>query len=299
MLKGSIAIPICLFVRGGLGNQLLQFAYIHHLINSSHRKQHTLYCIQPRINSIYSILRGNTLRMISPNVSVAAGFKILAPKVSHIPRVIPKLASLRIFTDSGAVTDHLTVMSTDTNLPFFLGYFQRAECFSPLTVSYWQKIYNELRLIYPNIQSRRNNTAMHFRFGDYLNKKNAKIYSSIPINERVDRCLNNQNNCGSAIVDVFTDSPEYFIDNLDSSFYPYVNLRSTNNPVEDLLTLASYRYIWGSNSTFSLCAGRISSLIHSAKTLVLPPRWYISDIMNNSEMNKWRSLDFILPMSES
>lgn len=96
-------------------------------------------------------------------------------------------------------------------------------------------------------------------------------------------------------VEIFTDEPAFVAHQLESQYHPHVNIRSSKDPIKDLITLASYRLIWASNSTFSLCAGRISSLIHNTQTLVLPPRWFVADHINNTEMNKWRVLDFVTP----
>jgi len=291
-LDGSTA-PICLFLRGGLGNQLLQFAYIHYLANASKRR-YSLYYSQPLFDSIWSILRFNTVRKIVPLVGLAANFSKYDPTLQSVLRILPSISCLRLLTESGTVSEHIAVLDSQRTIPIFLGYFHRTECFSPSTHSFWLTIYEVFRATYPMTPCKTNNTAMHIRLGDYLNKKNSKIYSAVSINDQVCRCLSYRpRHIAAKKVDIFTDEPEFVAKQLESQYHPYINIRSPKDPIEDLITLASYRLIWASNSTYSLCAGRISSLIHNTQTLVLPPRWFVADPMNNIEMKKWQDLDFV------
>jgi len=285
--------PICLFLRGGLGNQLLQFAYIHYLANASKRR-YSLYYSQPLLDNIWSILRYNTVRKIVPLVGLAANFSKYDPTWQSVLRILPSISCLRLLTESGTVIEHMTVLDSQRTIPVFLGYFHRTECFSPSTHSFWLKIYEVFRSSYPMTPCTTNNTAMHIRLGDYLNKKNSHIYSAFSINDQVSRCLSYcPYQTADRKVDIFTDDPAFVAHQLERQYHPYINIRSPKDPIEDLITLASYRLIWASNSTFSLCAGRISSLIHNTQTLVLPRRWFVSDSRNSIEMNKWRALDFV------
>lgn len=296
MTSNESIAPICLILRGGLGNQLLQLAYVHHITNLSKRK-HRLYYSQLLFDGLWSIIRQNTVRRVLSSVPLAAGFTQYNPSMKSVFRNLPRLTSLRLLTESGTALDHLAAIDTLRILPIFLGYFHRSECFSPFTKSFWLHIYEVLRLSHPATPFRTNKIAIHIRLGDYLNKKNSKIYSLISVNDQVTRCLSHpQCDITDAKVDIFTDEPEFIAHQLYKHYRPFVNIRSTKDPIEDLMTLASYQQIWASNSTFSLCAGRISSLIHNKQTLVLPPRWFVSDSMNNIEMNKWRILDFVLPL---
>jgi len=287
--------PICLFLRGGLGNQLLQFAYISHLSNAS-KRQHKLYYTLPPFEDIWSVIRQNTQRKVMLPVGPAAGFtRCCYPSLKSILRIISKVTCLRLLTDSGTATYHLAQLESHFTLPVFLGYFHRTECFSSLTKLFWLQIYQSFRSMYSYTPHKTGNIAMHIRLGDYLNSKNSKIYSLIPINDQVSRCLNSPLcDIRTSKIDIFTDNPAFVSHNLDRNYYPYVNIRPAKDPIEDLVTLASYRLIWGSNSTFSLCAGRISSLIYNTQTLVLPPRWFNSSPINDIEMKKWRSLDFVI-----
>lgn len=166
--------PICLLSRGGLGNQLLQFAYIHYLANASKRK-YKLYYTQPVFDNIWSIIRSNTVRSIAPLVGLAADFNKYNPKLQSLVRLLPSITCLRLLTESGTVSEHLSVLDSQRIIPVFLGYFHRTECFSPLTHLFWLKIYEVLRSSYPMAPFKTNNIAMHIRLGDYVNKKTQRF----------------------------------------------------------------------------------------------------------------------------
>ena len=131
----------------------------------------------------------------------------------------------------------------------------------------------------PQSSSNFNSIAIHFRLGDYINSKNRLIYPTIStdyILQAYFKCLSHPlfDKSLPCKLDIFSDSPERAIKTVTSINFPDsvdINLASSDDPIIDLIRLASYPFKILSASTYSL----LSYYLGQSKCTVLPSKWFL------------------------
>lgn len=162
------------------------------------------------------------------------------------------------------------------------GYFQESFAFNDSFDSYWLQSYNILfDSLYKtnNTVDFSNQLSIHVRKSDYIDFKS--IYHPLPpeyfVNAAAD-ALNTYSNINKVVF--YTDSPHWVISNIIPKLTYAINAGkysidiSTDNEIDTFYCLCNSHHIIISNSTFSLCAAKISSLILPNRTLIQPKFWF-------------------------
>ena len=124
-----------------------------------------------------------------------------------------------------------------------------------------------------------NSIAIHFRLGDYLNPKNRSIYHIITkdyIRKAYSQCISHSffDHSLPCQLDIFSDSPKKAIEivgTIDFSDAVNINVVSSDDPIVDLIGLASYPFKILSASTYSL----LSYYLGPSQCTVLPSKWFL------------------------
>lgn len=175
---------------------------------------------------------------------------------------------------------------------FFYGYWQNIKYFEykknyeDILKEYFNKniIENDLY----NLIVKNNSVAVHFRGGDYFNKKNNKIFGNICTDEYY----------YSAIKYFFNtlENPYFFIFSNDMLYAKkFINNKFKNNTrfffvegnsnFEDLSLMTICKNIIIANSTFSWWAAYLKN--YDNKKVIAPSKWINSDKINNIIFNDW------------
>ena len=282
--------PILFLPKGGLGNQLIQCAHLALLADLFEEKRELLVSslfYQPWLNRSLRWQPRNLCRPVLEYVGCPLRETSIIPLLRYWPRI-------RLLYDLTHHSIDSAIFSHRFRATMFIasGY-----CHHPLVFDksnmYWKNMADSLS---SRIADRGKHVfACHFRFGDYLTTKNRAIYASQSVSEVLQRCLDRcdvtHNNMK---ISVFTDDPARFTNLCPTHLAKYIQLHSPRSAFEDFISLAAHQIIFASNSTFSLAAGRISSLLYGKASTILPPTWFVDPRRNASELAKWSRLDYII-----
>jgi hypothetical protein len=290
-----LAPTLELFLQGGLGNQLIQQAYAFSLAERSGAR---LRLNPLLLSSAWALLRGVTHRSRAP---------WLLPGCSEVrswPRQWLHLYRLhwahrhRWALDDAVADGQALAILADASSPRWLplvGYFQRAQAFGLAAQGFWcslAQLLHKQHQLYPHPHGQ---LAVHVRLGDYLLPQNQSLFAPVTVIEQLEVALAWRERLGSCKpLHVITDSPSTFEDSCPSNFRPEVRLRASKNAQQDFLELLRHRHIVASNSTFSLCAAKLSATLwRQANSAILPPRWYRDHQRDARQQQEWRQLDFV------
>jgi hypothetical protein len=282
--------PIVFLPKGGLGNQLIQCAYLSFLADQFDEQPEILVS-----RYFYHHWLNITLRWQSRDLCLAALQFLGHPwRQTNIFRLLAYWPRIRLLPDlhdleSGSETFLHPPRSTALIL---FGY-----CHHPVVFNKSNKFWNNLATSLSLETNDRHDSviACHFRFGDYLTKRNRAIYAAQSVSEVLQRCLDRYAaSYPNTKISVFTDDPARFMDTCPYNLLKYVAIQKPRSAFEDFMRLASHHIIFASNSTFSLAAGRVSSLLFGQPSTILPSAWFVDPIYNASELAKWSRLDYLL-----
>ena len=291
-----MAVTLELFLQGGLGNQLIQQAYAESLVC---RTGASLRLNPLMLSPGWAALRRVTHRRRAHWRGVDG------VEIGFWPR--QWLHWLRFYLarhrghalhDGIADAQALALLSAAkaTRWIPLVGYVQRAQAFGPAAAGFWAHVAallkTEHRLRpYPGDQ-----VALHVRLGDYLLPQNQRLYAPLAIEQQLKAALAWREQLGGRTpLRVITDDPAGFSrlcpDALQGEFF----LSVSRDPQADFLTLACHRRIVASNSTFSLCAGKLAAMLWGdVGTTLLPRHWYREPSRDALQQQEWRQLDFVV-----
>jgi hypothetical protein len=239
---------------GGFGNQLFQLNFANYLRKKAGVSQvvvnQALNKIKAQLNSGDLVLEGSgngSHRLKSLFVYCVYRFMFKFPK---IPILKPQ-------------TD-LTFVDNSHKECTMIGYWQN-------TV-YCDKEFSRSCLNFELPEVRENVIAIHVRGGDYLTKKNKKLYANLD-SEFYERALRAISSLllEDYKVEVVTNDIEYAIEVIDPIFrYKKNKIDYINKSLEeDFKLLASAEFLLSSNSTFCWWAGFLGHAQH----IVQPAEW--------------------------
>lgn len=274
-----------LFLQGGLGNQLIQLAYADSL-------QVRTGC-RVRINPVLLHPIWSRLRSISRRKRCWPWASPL-PDVIDVPRKVWGVLWLyqsRFW--SGPITDCLDdaellqrITSSQAKRWFgLLGYFQRRQAFDESSQRFWSHLKNNLLQRHSIVPFPHGQVVAHIRLGDYLWPANQRLFARYPLGQQIHDARSWSNQLGGLKpIHLVTDDPLNLKRLLAQLQLPSqeFKLHQADNAEEDFLFLARHRHIVGSNSTFSLCAGRLASeLWGKTQVLRIPSQWYVDHAKNH------------------
>ena len=282
-----------LFLQGGLGNQLIQCAYASSL---SHRAKLPLIVNSTLLSRAWTLLRGISYRPRSQYVDLPFLIKpgLVYQLLSFILLVLP-LYRANIISDDCNDTQALRLIKHQQTSVRLIGYFQRCQAFEASSSHFWRALADRLvqhRLVddpFPHGQ-----IALHVRLGDYLLPDNKLLFAQQPIQHLLQlafswsRCI-----AGCSLIHIITDDPSTLRCSIPSEWLPRIKILMGGSAEADFLLLARHRHIVASNSTFSLCAGRLSAELWGVpQTTLRPTRWYVDNTLNSAFDAEQRACSF-------
>jgi hypothetical protein len=280
-----------LFLQGGLGNQLIQLAYADSL---QARTGATVRINPVMLHPIWSRVRSISRRERCWNWASAC------PEVSGLAR--QSLALMRLYCSrlsTGPFTDRLSDAELLQRIAAhrvdawygLLGYFQRHQAFGRPAQRFWSHLKHQLLQRYCLTPFPRGQVAVHIRLGDYLWPENQRLFARYPLCQQIrDAQLWSRQLGGPETIHLVTDDPLNLEQLLAQKYTGSFVIHRGASAEDDFLFLASHRHIVGSNSTFSLCSGRLAAeLWGESHALMIPSRWYVDTDLDNriqSELSK-------------
>jgi hypothetical protein len=291
-----LATTLELFLQGGLGNQLIQQAYAQSLVRRSGASL--------RLNPLlltpgWAALRRVTYRPRTSWLGIDCPETRSSPRQwLHWFRFYRARRRGRALHDGVADKQALALLRAATAPSWIplLGYFQRAQAFGPAADGFWTGVAERLRLQHHLRPCPLDQVALHVRLGDYLLPQNQRLYAPMFIDQQLQVALSWREQLGGKHpLQVITDDPVAFQRLCPVAHRGEVRLSASSDSQTDFLALACHRRIVASNSTFSLCAGKLSSkLWGDAGTTLLPRHWYRESSRDAVQQHEWRQLEFVV-----
>lgn len=284
-----------LFLQGGLGNQLIQQAYAFSLAERSGAR---LRLNPLLLSSAWASLRGVTHRTRAPWLLPGCSEIRAWPRQwLHLFRFHWARRQLWALDDAVADGQALAIL-TDASSPRWLplvGYFQRAQAFGLAAEAFWWPLAQLLQTQYQLHPYSHGQLAVHVRLGDYLLPQNQSLYAPVAVTEQLEIALAWREQLRSCKpLHVITDDPLTFEDSCPANFKSEIRLCASKDPQQDFLELLRHRHIVASNSTFSLCAAKLSATLWcESDSAILPPRWYRDPQRDVRQQQEWQQLDFL------
>lgn len=126
--------------------------------------------------------------------------------------------------------------------------------------------------------------CLHWRCGDYLLPQNAALQVCTPAYYRR-ACEKIKAEHPDATLFVFSDSPDYVREHLDSAGLPVVYTGGGRSAVEDMALMERCRHFIISNSTFSWWAQYLAP--EQGKTVLAPDRWFSNGRRSALYQDSW------------
>ena len=291
-----MATTLELFLQGGVGNQLIQQAYAESLVSQSGSRL--------RLNTLllspaWAALRRVTFRQRSAWLGAdAPETRPWLRQWLHLMRFY--WARQRGLVVHDGLSDHqaqaLLIAGAAPGWVPLLGYFQRAQAFGTASEAFWLRLAERLRGEHQLQPHPPDQVALHVRLGDYLLPQNQRLYAMVSIEQQLHAALAWRERLGGqAPLQVITDDPVVFRRLCPDAYRGDVRLMASSDPQQDFLTLCCHRRIVASNSTFSLCAGKVASVLwNDAGTILLPRHWYRDQSRDACQQQEWRQLTFVV-----
>jgi hypothetical protein len=282
-----------LFLQGGLGNQLIQAAASRCLCSDTGSSTVlNLFKLGPVYYSFNSV----TPRQPSNLLLRSRFFRSCSILPSFIDYIL--LFCLLRFRPSQVVNDHsftnhLGIASRPLKDPLFIsGFFHFSQAFThPRSLPFWKEISSNLLQFFPPPVSPF--VSVHMRTTDYFASPNQSLFCSLDYTSIVSRALHTASSFSPPLpVCVVTDSIEMASKILSESQLRAVTLISSS-PESDLALLSSSQYLYMANSSFSLCAARLASLLNPSHISFSPTTWYLKPDLNLTQITMLKALPFV------
>jgi hypothetical protein len=182
-----------------------------------------------------------------------------------------------------------------------LGYFQRSQAFGGPAQHFWSYFKGQVLNHYSLTPFPHGQIAVHVRLGDYLRPENKRLFAHYSFAQQIRDAQQWRLQLGSTdTVHVVTDDPGMLQRLLeDHPTSGPIEIFRGRNAVDDFLFLARHRHIVGSNSTFSLCSGRLSSeLWDQDHVLTIPARWFEDSDLDWQMSFELKNCSFVRPINQ-
>ena len=242
--------------KGGLGNQLFQYAFYKYLS----RKDETFYFY----NDAWYNVSHNGFELDkyfkTDDLKKCSRFWIILFKT-----ILSKLYHWKIYV----------VGSVEYQYPnhlFQAGYFLDKKYYDENTIDFKHLLLSEKnQSLLKDIQNS-NSVGVHIRRGDYMTKQNLVIFGNICTQKYYHdaiRIITEKVN--DAVFYVFSDDISWVQTHLDIPNAVYVNWNTGESSIYDMYLMSSCKYNIIANSTFSYWAARLNK---KTNMVIYPSKWY-------------------------
>lgn len=242
--------------KGGLGNQLFQYAFYKYLS----RRDETFYFY----NDAWYNVSHNGFELDkyfkTDDLKKCSRFWIILFKT-----ILSKLYHWKIYV----------VGSVEYQYPnhlFQAGYFLDKKYYDENTIDFKHLLLSEKnQSLLKDIQNS-NSVGVHIRRGDYMTKQNLVIFGNICTQKYYHdaiRIITEKVN--DAVFYVFSDDISWVQTHLDIPNAVYVNWNTGESSIYDMYLMSSCKYNIIANSTFSYWAARLNK---KTNMVIYPSKWY-------------------------
>lgn len=257
-------------MRGGLGNQMFQYAFGRQLANS--RKELLIldlsdYGLSNRVFSLdYLNVRYD-----------------LAIKNRLVSRILNKFFKSKIFTDTSPTGENSSAENLNSKI-FFAGYWENPVFFKNIE----SEIKKDFCLKNPSptftkIASKitKDSISVHVRRGDYL-VPHGKYLNGFEYYNRAISLVINKLNLTNPTITIFTDDKEWCrkelseLGGIKTETFDHQNI----NDVEEMQLMSLYHHNIISNSTFSWWAAYLNK--NPNKIIICPQNWFTDPVINEN-----------------
>lgn len=256
-------------IKGGLGNQLFQYAFLKYLEKIT--KGDVL--ADKNVYQNY-LIRNFELDKIDKNLKYTPEKKELKFG-SFLYKISVLLKSL---LSKGYYSERVSVYKNILNCNYYDGYWQ--------DLIYIKEVEDELKEIFKNnlFFNKKNeiqgeSVAVGFRRGDYLSKKNKKIYEECPLFYYKEAVTLIKEKIKNPVFYIFSDDIKSIKgeikDLLEGESYFYVNEDKRLTPLEELVIMSKCNNAVIPNSTFSWWGAWL--IENKNKIVIFPQYWYKGD----------------------
>lgn len=255
---------LTLFVKGGLGNQIMQWVYAESL---ARKNGFNLIVCSRLLESRSRAVRGVTSRSLSrtirslSNLIESNGFYYLFCRcLNRIPIFKNLLAGNNQIASPKKIFDlpRTRCVLTDGTSPLIFGYDFLPE---------WKQVHKEIKAAL-DVNT---DIGVHVRRGDYIDKNSGffalgKDYYMEAINIAMSMLKQKRSK-----VTVFSDDPLWCMKNLSSPKWEI--LISGSGPEKDLYAMSKMKALVISNSSFSAVAAHLGETFEDLRLVICPDQW--------------------------
>ena len=179
------------------------------------------------------------------------------------------------------------------------GYFQGESAFNGYTNVFWAEVAKNLKLMTDNsvnlLSRYKNSMIIHIRHGDYLRPENMQIFAIQDVNYQIKKALDIRNRLRLQIpINILADPSTNLEDLVSADNLNFVNILPALSELEDLLVIASHQYIIASNSTYCLCAAKLSEYVRgNSHHMILPDRWFVDKARSDNLLLSLSNCTFV------
>ncbi|WP_455758672.1 alpha-1,2-fucosyltransferase [Phocaeicola coprocola] len=250
------------FLNGGLGNQMFQYALYASLKNQGYNAkvnkeflkgntQHNGY----ELDKIFGI-PANSNPLDSFLVRCIYYLDIWSPNIfTCIGKYLIKLSRIKLITDKTIKTNLLKI--SNYNIAYFCGYFQSANNFNNLENIFEifhfkeDKISKQSKEILTLIKQN-NAISIHVRRGDYLSEQNQNLFGGICTKEYYQKAIEIiYSKVNNPHFFIFSNDIEWCKKNINLPHIYYVNCNKGQDSWQDMFLMSKCKHNIIANSTFS------------------------------------------------
>lgn len=281
---------------GRIGNQLFQYALGHALETLSKKpvffSTDFLDPSEPIITEIFNI-RLN--RSSQPQLNEILGFRktrIIRKILSHYPSKF--ITQNILYCDKNFIFNAKNVINID-NI-YFHGYWQNLDVVNSIETELRSVLLFKDTLAKYNIGALQQiqqdeSVALHVRRGDYLSKKNSKIYSLLDDDYYKKAISYLEMNIPNPKFFIFTDDPEYVFTNkiFSGGKFNIISTKKQGVSFNDFYLMSKCKHNIIANSTYSWWPAWLNS--NPNKIVISPSSWFVNiKYSNNLIPNNWITL---------
>lgn len=262
---------IC-FLRGGLGNQIIQYLVASHYATKLNKKilftgflmlKHVQICLGWSVRSFHFP------QLVSFKSSIYSAIFFILSLLSRILQ----------YSESIIVDGCSFQLLPFSNHIILKGYIQNVKILDSISLDLWRNAFHMLNNVKLNYFANNNSVSVHVRKGDYLSY--SEIFHALEpsyfINS-INFILDNSNDIRE--ITIFTDDLPWTFESLLPDLLPCIQSRGillkidASNEVDAFCLMCRSNYLVMSNSTFSLCSAYIMRALGCTGYIVQPNFWF-------------------------
>lgn len=253
-------MKIIVFLSGGLGNQMFQYALYASLKNQGYNAKVDIGLLKK--DTQHNGYELDTIFDIHANSNIFDLFLVRCMYYLHIwkPNTLinfwKKLFQLLRITFITDKTQDFTRINND-NIVYFCGYFQSAKYFNNLKhissiFKFKEETISQQSKEILSLITQCNSISIHIRRGDYISENNKNLYGGICTKEYYQKAIDIMcSKVANPHFFIFSNDIEWCKKNINLPHIYYVNCNKGKDSWQDMLLMSKCKHNIIANSTFS------------------------------------------------